>query len=121
MLLDRLADGRDDFVIGAEQIVAAHAGLAGKSGGDDDDIRARDIGIGVGALEFGVEAFDGGGLRDVERLTLRQALHDVEQDGVAELLQADQMRERAADLATADQRDFVAGHGRTPVRRGRWG
>ena len=38
------------------------------------------------------------GLGDVERLALRYALDHVEQDDVAEFLQTDQMRERAADL-----------------------
>jgi hypothetical protein len=36
---------------------------------------------------------------------------DVEQDDVAEFLQADQVGERAADLAGADERDLVTSHG----------
>ena len=48
--------------------------------------------------------------RDVERLALRQALGDVENDDVAQLLQPDQMRERSADHATADQGDLRARH-----------
>ena len=46
----------------------------------------------------------------IERLALRNALDDVEQDDVAELLEADQMRERAADLAGADQCNLVTRH-----------
>ena len=49
----------------------------------------------------------GAGLGDVERLALRHALGDVEEDDVAEFLQADEMGERAADLAGADERDLV--------------
>ena len=36
-----LGGGPDDFVVGHQQIVAAHAGLAGKPGGDDGDIGIR--------------------------------------------------------------------------------
>ena len=52
---------------------------------------------------------------EVERLALRDAFGDVEQDDVAELLEADEMGERAADLAGADQRNLVTRHGgKTP-------
>ena len=60
--------------------------------------------------KLGIEALDRRRLREVERLALRDALHDVEQDDVAELLEADQMSERAADLACADQSNFVTRH-----------
>ena len=36
-----LGRGFDDLVIGQQKIVAAHAGLAGEPGGDDDDIGIR--------------------------------------------------------------------------------
>ena len=55
--------------------------------------------IGVGADIFRVEALDRRGLRDIERFALRDALRDVEHHDIAELFQADQMSERAADLA----------------------
>ena len=48
---------------------------------------------------------------DVERLALRDAFDDVEQDDIAEFLEADEMGERAADLAGADERNLVARHG----------
>jgi hypothetical protein len=38
------------------------------------------------------------------------AFDDVEEDDVAQLLEADEMRERAADHAGADQRDLLARH-----------
>ena len=44
-------------------------------------------------------------------LALRNAFGDVEQDDVAELLQADEVGERAADLPRADKRDLLASHG----------
>ena len=94
-----------------EQIVAAHAGLARHAGGDDADIGALDRFIAIGAEKLGVEAVDRRGLRDIERFALRDAFGDVEHDDVAEFLEADEMRERAADQAGADQRNFVTRHG----------
>jgi hypothetical protein len=41
---------------------------------------------------------------------LRNAFHDVEQHDVAELLEADEVSERAADLAGADQRNLITRH-----------
>ena len=49
--------------------------------------------------------------RDIERLALRDAFHDVKHHDVAELFQADEVGERAADLAGTDQRNFVSRHG----------
>ena len=60
--------------------------------------------------ELGVEALDRRGLDEVERLALRDAFGDVEQHDVAELLEADEVSERAADLACADQRNLVTRH-----------
>ena len=47
---------------------------------------------------------------EIERLALRDALGDVEQHDVAELLETDQMSERAADLAGADQCNLGTRH-----------
>ena len=121
VFLDAGADLIHHLEIDAEQVVAAHAGLARHAGGDDAHVGAFDALIGVGAAIFGVEAFDRRGLRDVERLALRDALHDVEHHDIAELFQADEVSERAADLARADQCNLLARHGIRPrlmVRRG---
>ena len=45
------------------------------------------------------------------------AFHDVEQHDVAELLEADQMGERAADLAGTDQCNLVTRHERKILGR----
>jgi uncharacterized membrane protein len=50
-------------------------------------------------------------LDDIERLALRHALGDIEHHRVAQILQAREQRERAADLAGADECDFRSGHG----------
>jgi hypothetical protein len=76
--LDALADRLHHFEVDAEQIIAAHAGLAGDAGRDDDHVGTRDVGIVIGALERGIEAFDGAALGEIERLALRHAFDDVE-------------------------------------------
>ena len=81
-----------------KKIVAAHARLARHAGGDDADLRARDRLVGVCAGKGGVEAVDRRGLRDIQRLALRDAFGDIEHHDVAQLFQADEMSERAADL-----------------------
>ena len=41
---DRVGDTADDAGIDLEQIITAHAGLAGDAAGDDDDIAAFAVG-----------------------------------------------------------------------------
>ena len=111
MGLDALADRLHHLEVDAEQVVAAHAGLARHAGGDDADVGAGDVGVVRGALERGVEAFDGARFRDVERLALGRAVGNVEQDDVAEFLERGEMGQRAADLAGADEGNLGSGHG----------
>ena len=96
--------------VDAEQVVTAHAGLSRHAGGDDDHVGAGDVGVGVGGLEAHVEALDGTGLAEVEALAARHALDDVEQHHVAQLLEPDEVGQRAADHACADQRNLGARH-----------
>ena len=86
-------------------------GLRGTPAVTMHDVGALDVGVGVGALDGAVEAFDRARLREIERLALRHAFDDVEQHDVAEFLEADEMGERAADHAGADQGDLGARHG----------
>jgi len=73
-------------------------------------IGARDIGVVVGTLDIRVEAFDRAALRQVERLALGHTLDDVEQDDIAQPLERGEVRQRAADITGADQRDLLASH-----------
>ena len=93
-----------------EQVVAAHARLARHAGGDDDHVGAGDVLVVVGAGDLRVEALDRAALLEVERLALGNALDDVEQDDVAELLLRGQVGEGAADIAGTDQGDLLASH-----------
>ena len=52
------------------------------------DVGAGDVGVVAGARQLGVEALDRGGFGEIERLALRHAVDDVEQDDVAEFLHA---------------------------------
>ena len=112
VFLDAGADLLHHLEIDAEEIVAAHAGLARHAGGDDADLGIVERLVGIGAGEVGVEAVDRRGLRDVERLALRHALGDVEHHDVAEFLQADEVSQRSADLTGANQSNLVARHGK---------
>ena len=108
VLLDLLGDRLDDAGIRVEQIVARHARLARDAGGDDDDVGARRLVVAVRADDARVEAFDRRRLPLVESLALRDALDDVDHDdGARQLLLRDALRSRRADIARADDRDFV--------------
>ena len=88
---------------------------------------AGDGGVVGAARHDGIEAVHRTRLHQVERLAGGNAAEHVEQRDVAEFLQADQVGERAADVAGADQGDLVAGHwgprpwGRDDRRRRRRG
>ncbi len=113
IFLDAGADLLHHLEIDAQEIVAAHAGLARHAGGDDADLGAVERLIGIGAGEMRVEPVDRGGLRDVERFALRHALGNVEQHHIAQFLQPDQVSQRSADLAGANQSNLVARHGKS--------
>ena len=110
ILLDARTDRGHDLEVDAEQVVTAHAGLPRHTGGHDADIGAGDGLVGIGARQLGVEALDRARLGEVQRLALRQALGDVENDDVAQFLEGREMRKRAADHAAADQSDFLPSH-----------
>ena len=117
VFLDALADLFHHLEIDAEQIVAAHARLARHAGGDDADLGVVQRLIGIGAGEIRIEPVDRRRLRDIERLALRHAFGNVEHHHVAQLLEADEMSQRAADLAGADQSNLVARHGKSVLWR----
>ncbi len=110
MGLDALAHGLHHLQVDAQQVVAAHARLARHAGGDDADVGAGDVGVVVGALQRDVRAEHRGGLGEVQRLALRHALGDVEQDHVAQLLARGDVGQGAADHAGADEGDLRASH-----------
>src|SRR5262249_12968679 len=111
ILLDARSDLTHDLEVDVEQVVAAHAGLARNTGSDNAHIGALDGIVGIGAGKFGVEIVHWRCLGDIERLALRNALHDVEHHDVTKFFQSNEVGQRAANLADADQRNLVTRHG----------
>jgi hypothetical protein len=111
VMADVLAHRADHVGVGADQVVAAHAGLARHPGGDDDDVSPREVGIVACAAQGCVEALDWTALRKVEGLAGRHSLHDVEENDVPELLHGHKVGQRPPDLASANEGDFPASHG----------
>ena len=81
-----LDDALDDVVVGLEQIVAAHAGLARESGGDDDDVAVRGVAVIAGrggdADDAGIGTGDGSRFDHVEGFAGGRAVENVRQDDV---------------------------------------
>jgi hypothetical protein len=70
---------RHDFEVGVEQVIAAHAGLAGNARGDDDDVGVRCGGVVVRANDVDVPFFDGHGFEQVEGFALGYAFNDIDE------------------------------------------
>ena len=115
ILLDAGADRFHDLEVDAEQIVAAHPGLARHAGRHDDDIGAGDRLIAIRPRERRIETVDRTGLGKIERLALRRPFRDVEENDVAELLQRREMSQGSADLTGSDQCDLAARHVDCPL------
>ncbi len=104
--------GFHDGHIGIGEIIPAHAGFAGETCGDDDDIGSGCLGVGIGSCDAGVRHFNGRGLGNVESLPLRHTFNDVQKnDIVGEFLINDPLRGSGADVARTDDGDF---HRHTP-------
>lgn len=110
ILLDAGAYLFHDLEVDAEKIVAAHAGLAGDACGDDAHVSAFDRGIVAGTRQIDVEAFDGRRLGNIETFALGNAVRDVEENDVAQFLQAGEVRQRATNHARTNECDLVTRH-----------
>ena len=110
-----LDDGPDDPGVLGEQVVPAHARLAGQARCDDDDVGAGGVRVVVRSDHARVVPNNGRGLGEIEALALRQPLDDVDENDVGDARLRDALGGRRADVAGADDRDLVAGHDlRTP-------
>ena len=113
VLLDTRADLTHDPGVDVEQVVAAHARTARDARRHDDHIGILDPAVLVGPGEAGIETFDRRRLGQIQGLALGNPVDDVEKHHVAQLFQAGEESQGAADVAGADQRDLIASHGVT--------
>ena len=112
---DRIGAGGNDFandvlhdlVVGVEQVIATHAGLARDAGGDDDDVGIGGGVVIIGAQHMRIALLDGHRLKQVECFALRNAFRDVHEHDVGELLARDPMCRCCANVSSADDRDFL--------------
>ena len=109
-MLDAGADRFHDLEVDAEQIVAAHPGLARYASRHDDDVGAGDCFVAVGPCERHIEPVDRTGFGEIERLALRRPFRDVEEHDVAKLLERRQVSQGSADLTGSDQCDLATRH-----------
>src|SRR5579863_9326594 len=107
--LDGLLDRRlHDFVIGLEQIVTAHAGLAWEARRQHDDVGVRGVSVAVGALDAHVATLDRTRLEQVEAFALRDTLQDVDHHHVGKLLVSETVRHRRPHVPRAHHSHFLA-------------
>ena len=97
-----------DFVIGQQQVVAAHARLAREAGGDDRDVGIRRRLVIVRAGDADVVALDRAGLQQVEPLALRNTFDHVDQNDIGQFLVGNAQRAIRADISGAHNRDFLS-------------
>src|SRR5574341_159510 len=114
-------DAPDDLGVLEQQIVARHPGFAGEAGGDDDDIGVRRLVVPVRADQVRVVAMHRTRLRQIQRLALGDALDDVHEHDVSQLLLDGVLRDGGADVAGADHGDLGTGsHGGSPDSATAW-
>src|SRR5208337_5153571 len=108
-VMDDLADDvAHDFEVGIQQIVAAHAGLAWNSGGNDDDVGVGGIGIVVGPENRRVALLDGHGLEQIKTFALGNAFDDVDEDDIGQFFRGNPMCGGSAYVSRTYDRYFIA-------------
>jgi len=101
-----LGSGFHNLVIGQQQIVAAHAGLAREAGGDDHNIGTAGGRVIVRAGHRHVVALHRARLGDVQALALRNAFHDIHEHHVGQFFAGQTQRAIRAHVARAHYRYF---------------
>ncbi len=108
MLRNIFRDALHHFVVGEQQIVAAHARLARQTGGDHHHIGVRRRLIIVSAGDRHIVAFDGPHLEHVQALALRHAFHHVDQNHIAQFFHGEINGAARANISSAHYGDFIA-------------
>ena len=99
---DLLGNRADDLLVRCDEVITAHPGRARQPCGDHDDLRPGRLLVTVGADDGRLEAEYGAHLVDVERLSLRKVLLDVDEDDVRVVAGREHLRAGGADVACAD-------------------
>ena len=108
-ILHRLfGGGANHLVVGDQKIVAAHAGFARKSGGDNDDVGIRGGLVAIDARDADVIAFNGTGFQKVEGFPLGNPLHHIHQNHIGQFLLRNAEGAIGADIARAYNSDFFS-------------
>jgi hypothetical protein len=97
-----------NFVVGVQQVVAAHARFARNTGRNHDDIGVRGIRIVIGAYNEGVASFDRHRLEQVQSLALRDAFDDIDQNHIGQLCGCNPMSRSGPHVASAYDSYFLA-------------
>src|SRR5215210_1674405 len=100
-LLDHAAD---DLLVVVEQVRAAHPRLPGFAAGYHDDVRVCGILVVIRADDARIEADNGTGLENVQRLALWQPFDDVHQHHVGVVPHGEVQGYGAPDVACSDDR-----------------
>jgi hypothetical protein len=98
MFLYAFRNRADDFGIGSNQIVPAHAGLPRNAGRHDANVGTGNIVVFVGADHIAIEAFHRSRVREVERFPLRQTVDHIEQHNITQPLEQTEVGHGPADI-----------------------
>ena len=113
--LDRLAGhGADDLLVRRHEVVSAHARLARQPRGDHDHVGAGGLLVVVRTGDRRLVAEHRGCLAEVERLSLREAFLDVDEDHVRVVAPRDLLGGGGAHIARSDHRHLPS-QTRTPI------
>src|SRR6185437_10036172 len=96
-----------DLEIGVQQVVTAHARLAGNSGGDDHDVRIRRVRVIIGAEHKRIALLHRHGFGQIQSLALRDSFEHVNQYYVGQFLGRDPVSCRGAHVASSHDCYFL--------------
>ena len=97
----------DDLGVDGEQIIPAHSGLAGNSGGDDDDIGTSSILVIVGADNIGIKTLDRSRLAQVKGFALGHAFDDIDNADIPQFLGCCPVGCRGTHETSANNSDLI--------------
>jgi hypothetical protein len=112
MLFRVVGDVSDDGEVRLDEVVARLTGLTRDARGDDEHVGALQVFPVRRTGDAAVLAEQRARLLEIERFALREAflLRNVEEDDVAELATHHEVCELAADIACANETNFLSGH-----------